>query len=74
VYEVEDDHQSVAVCDITSKSHKLIYALGGPASLGLQDESVPLYGELIFLRLLHTFTANGQRQVTIVRTTSWWKE
>ena len=34
--------------------------MGGPTSLGLQDESVPLYGELIFLRLLHTFTVNGQ--------------
>jgi hypothetical protein len=58
VYEVEDDHQSVAVCVDAIKSRQPMYAMGGRASLGLQDESVPLYGELIFLRLLHTFTVN----------------
>lgn len=62
MYEVEDDHQSVAVYVGAMKSRQLMYAMGDPVSLGLQDESVPLYGELIFLRLLHTFTANGQRQ------------
>lgn len=58
MYEVEDDHQSVAVCDGAMKSRQLMYAMAGPTSLSLQDESVPLYGELIFLRLLHTFTVN----------------
>lgn len=56
MYQEKDDHEGVTVCCVVDDIQLLLLASGHHIIFDSHDDRVPLYGELIFLRLLHTLT------------------